>query len=261
MNKFLCCASICLVVMMVACNHHSREISFQRFEYEENPRAISDTAEGSYIKLDMTLPLITDKDPAMKSIYDSLLSVYLQEMPIPSNPDSALILCGKLFNYFWSDSYSDWQGELPATSQWELTVHIDTLFVTDGIIAYYDSAFYYTGGAHGNPENRYYLFDRETGARLSANEVFDMTPENKQAIEDLLREVYRAQGCSEELGYWSEDNVYIPNNFFVDKDGMSFYYNVYEIACYANGESVFTLTKEQLKPYMKRGTALYNYWF
>ena len=47
-------------------------------------------------------------------------------------------------------------------------------------------------------------------------------------------------------------SLYIPENFLLEKEGVMFYYNRYEIAPYSAGDFSLTVPYEQINAYLKK---------
>lgn len=122
--------------------------------------------------------------------------------------------------------------------------------------------FQYTGGAHPNTYAKYLNFDAKTGKKLTADEVFAKNGEakicslilqkliedvNKKMETDTITSVERLQS----VGILLDTDIYIPENFLLGKDGVTFYYNHYEIAPYAAGDFSLTVPYDEISAYLK----------
>ena len=136
--------------------------------------------------------------------------------------------------------------------QWYNQTYSLVTFVEEGqagtVIA---SANYFVdmGGAHPNQWSRWMNFDFETGQLLTREAVF--LPSAKEDIERMLfdklllhvGEQYPDETLStledlQQKGYLQLTNIYIPDNFLLRKEGISFLFNRYDIAPSAAGEIV-----------------------
>ena len=136
--------------------------------------------------------------------------------------------------------------------QWYNQTYSLVTFVEEGqagtVIA---SANYFVdmGGAHPNQWSRWMNFDFETGQLLTPEVVF--LPSAKEDIERMLfdklllhvggqypDETLSTLDDLQQKGYLQLTNIYIPDNFLLRKEGISFLYNRYDIAPYAAGEIV-----------------------
>jgi hypothetical protein len=96
----------------------------------------------------------------------------------------------------------------------------------------------YEGGAHGMTTTEYRVFDREKGRVIGLADIAGETERKllKETVELTLRENY---GIPEGAGFSSagffEDEITLPENFFLSEKGIGFHWNPYEIAPYAMG--------------------------
>lgn len=133
----------------------------------------------------------------------------------------------------------------------------------EGIIHVSANTFVDMGGAHPNQWGRWLNFDSTTGKLLTQEDVFK--PEAKQYIEQLLLLsliAHQAEANPEEkvesledlqrLGFLQLTNMYIPDNFILDKKEVLFLFNRYDIAPYSAGEIILRLSYEKIGPHLKQ---------
>jgi hypothetical protein len=112
---------------------------------------------------------------------------------------------------------------------------------------YYDE---YTGGAHGMHAAFFLNIDLATKRPLTLDDLF--TGDYKESLTDLIWNQLMADNDAksheelEEMGFGSTGEIVPTDNFYLDKDGITFYYNVYDIAPYAVGEIKVTVPFDML---------------
>ncbi|TDI44575.1 MAG: DUF3298 domain-containing protein [Acidobacteria bacterium] len=115
----------------------------------------------------------------------------------------------------------------------------------------------FMGGAHGNATITFENFNPRTGERVELADLFVNGYETKllPLAEARFREVrVIEEGMTlAEAGFsFSENGTFtLPDNFAVEKDGLTFYYNAYEVAPYALGATELTLSYEELDGLLK----------
>lgn len=116
----------------------------------------------------------------------------------------------------------------------------------------------YTGGAHGNRMTRYLVFDTRTGKRLAPADVF--REGFQEPLNRLIDSRYREMtGLSEterldgEKGRLFENYIHFNDNFALTPEGVTFYYNNYEIAAYAFGPTVIGFSYGELADLLRPG--------
>jgi hypothetical protein len=122
----------------------------------------------------------------------------------------------------------------------------------EGYVAYINRIETYTGGAHGGALENYINFHEDTGAMVTSEELFG---KNKEAVCKLIKDqIVKDNDCKtaaeleEKRSIFSLGDVYISdNNFLLQKDGILFCFNPYEIAPWSEGFIFAVLTYQQLE--------------
>lgn len=112
------------------------------------------------------------------------------------------------------------------------------VYDNSSVLSYEMHSEAFTGGAHGSYYTNYYNFDQTTGQTLTYNDIFEKG--SGKALDKLIEKKYRQ---SKELrsndkltdGGLFENHIEHNDNIMIFKDGIKFYYNVYEISSYAAG--------------------------
>ena len=124
-----------------------------------------------------------------------------------------------------------------------------------GLLTYCCNANDYMGGAHGMYAENYTVFDTATGAVVTEDGLFREGWEETlggmledQALEDYAEE---ADAAGVEMDDFFFSAPYPNGNFSVGKEGITWYFNPYDIAPYALGVIDVTLSWDQLKPLLK----------
>lgn len=137
---------------------------------------------------------------------------------------------------------------------------VEPVGVYGGYIGYSYSYYSYSeGGAHGYGGAYNKTFEISTGKVLTEEDIFNCTDSNMEAIEVELR-----KKLDEYVGESMDDYGYITmfnGSFIFDKDGLTYTYEPMSVAPYAEGEISLTLSKNFLKPYLRKDGPLYMLWF
>lgn len=118
----------------------------------------------------------------------------------------------------------------PSFATWERNSEFKLVYADEKHVSFRALEFAYTGGAHGNTRITVGTFDRADGHIVTLSELVpdERLPALKTALHD---------GAAQKVG--GQENLQQPvvpiDNFYIDKDGLHFVYNEYEIACYACG--------------------------
>ena len=121
---------------------------------------------------------------------------------------------------------------------------------TDEVLVYRVDYNEYTGGAHGNYLTTFLNLDLKTLCPLRLDDLFDA--EYQEPLTDLLWEQLAEDiGVStrqeaEDLGYGSTGELTPTENFCLGQEGITFHYNIYEIAPYVMGATEITLPWQRI---------------
>lgn len=113
----------------------------------------------------------------------------------------------------------------------------------------------YSGGAHGRHEIHYYNFNLATGDTLLLENL--IVPGGLEAVNALINFYFREQNrlteeesLVEKAGL-SVESIPLTENFALDKKGIRFYYNPYEIAAYSAGPIIVEVPMLDLTPFLR----------
>ena len=125
-------------------------------------------------------------------------------------------------------------------------------YLDDHYVCVRADGYEYTGGAHGTPFRQYFVFDRETGARLSLSDVVENPVEELQAkvgaaFRELAEKTNFAFESPEDLEHTVADGISYESPFYLSETGVVFYYAPYEIASYAEGFPEVTIPYSELE--------------
>lgn len=129
------------------------------------------------------------------------------------------------------ESVPQWETEMEMAVESEARV-VDTLLV------YTISSSNYTGGAHGMYSINCHNYSIAGGYELALSDLFDAA--RQEALIGLIRnKLYEQFGVTGDEGLVAQgffpEYISTTENFEVTEDGITFYYNPYDIGCYALG--------------------------
>lgn len=109
----------------------------------------------------------------------------------------------------------------------------------------------YTGGAHGNYATLYHNYDLRDHSEIPLSKL--LNPNKKKEFLNIAEKYFReAEGLSEnaslENNYFFDDGIFsMTDNYALDRNGLRFHYNIYEIKAYAEGTTDFVVPYDQLQ--------------
>lgn len=125
----------------------------------------------------------------------------------------------------------------------------------DNVLVYIASISSYAGGAHGIEQTLAKNFNTKTGHIIQLKDIF--VPGYEQTLKEIiinkLDEKFKANGLDElkKLYIFADNNVYVPDNFIIGDDKITFIYCEDEIAPHAVGEIRIPIDKSDLDKIMK----------
>lgn len=177
---------------------------------------------------------------------DSFMNVYIRDYRKET---------GELYQVDRAKGTSD--EEIPA---WYNQTYSLVTFIEEGhggIINVSANVFVDTGGAHPHQWSQWLNFDFESGNLLTKDDIFLASA--KADIERMLldhlmlmqAEIYPDESLKtledlQQKGFLQMTNMYIPDNFLLHKEGVSFLFNRYDIAPYSAGEIVIEIPYEEI---------------
>lgn len=151
--------------------------------------------------------------------------------------------------------------EIPDWYNYEYEINSELTEGKDSIWNYSVTTFQYTGGAHPSSWGHWVNVDARNGRELTKEKVFRKgTDEDicKLIFVRLLEEANRkletdTLTCLEglnQMGILLDTDLYVPDNFRLGKDGVTFLYNQYDIAPRPMGQFELTVPYEEINTYL-----------
>jgi Protein of unknown function (DUF3298). len=133
------------------------------------------------------------------------------------------------------------------------------MFNENGVLVCQIDTYDYTGGAHGTYASLFLNFDLLTGKQIYLKDLFKEGYE-KELTRQLLAELEKNNKVTteaelEEIGYFITEPLSPTENFYLNEDGITFFYNVYEIAPYVMGTTIIKLPFSAVESLMKEGNS------
>lgn len=140
------------------------------------------------------------------------------------------------------------EGTGPTGAEYEISAEAETSTV-DSLLCYQITRAGYTGGAHGMYGTECHIYSLADGFELSLADLLSEAQIGR--LDSLIRTkiAVRYQASTDEeltkAGFFPE-YIAPTENFRISPEGITFYYNPYDIGCYALGAVEVTLSREEL---------------
>jgi hypothetical protein len=209
-----------------------------------------DPSDTSCTHISFSYPQFSDATPAFSDSMDHLvIATFSDPSRKISTPDSVQQVFIKDYTSFVK-SYPD------RIHPWLVEKAITVFQQNPQWVTLQTHEFAFAGGAHPNEKKYYQLLDRNNGKKLLLNHFFDSAAIYKLYAlgEPLFCEQHhiRPDQGFDQAGFWFPDNHFrLNNNFYIHEDGITFYFNTYEVAPYAIGPTTITIPANKIMPLMK----------
>jgi len=175
-------------------------------------------------------------------------------VPVPWGSGSIAI--EDLADNFFAE-YDSFRKDFPVSWPYQFELDGSVLLNRSGILTVDLSYYAYTGGAHGNSHSEYFVFETITGKRLGLHDVFE--PGFGDRLNKLIDSRFRqmkgltpTDRLDGEKGMLFENFIHYNHNFALTEEGVSFFYNNYEITAYAFGPTKIDLSYSDLSDILKQ---------
>lgn len=152
--------------------------------------------------------------------------------------------------------FANFINEFPdvASNKWEVSMLYKININTDKLLTLSFSMEGYTGGAHGFRTTSYSNYNPKTGERLQLSDVVN----DVEKLTSIAREIFiEENNLDADLpinaqGFWFVNDTFtLNNNFKITPEGISFHFNQYEIASYAQGDFDIDISMDKLERLLK----------
>ena len=151
------------------------------------------------------------------------------------------------------ESYESDKKEFPELSPYLVEISISTSYSSPSILSIKTDFYSFTGGAHGNGNEKFLNFDPLTGSLISTSSIF----KDKKEFTDFAESVFRkekgipAGDSINSTGFWFEnEKFYLPESIGMSESKLIIIYNPYEIASYADGAIEIRIPMDEVKPFL-----------
>lgn len=210
--------------------------------YQENldiETSIPNYTPAAKINLVLLYPDLKKGNP-LKDTLDYFITQFLiNKKESISSPKSLLdTISSDFFESYFTATEGIEDISSSASLNWEKKLSMDIRHNENNIVSIKFEKYAHTGGAHGMSMTEYAVCDLAKNRKLGLNDIFKGNA--KSEVDNLLDAKLRSlnglnpEESLREAGFFI-DKVEWSDNFFINNQGIGFFYNVYEIAPYASG--------------------------
>lgn len=161
---------------------------------------------------------------------------------------------------FTSGKSDEEDEEIKTDEKWWKNEKMSIRNNSENILSYTVETDQFTGGAHGGRSYVNTVINLKTGDRITEDDLF--TEESRPKIVDLIvkrlmqKNNVQKEKDLEEIGFFDVADIELNRNFYVNKEGITYTYNEYDIAGYALGTIEILLSFEDISGFMIPGNPL-----
>ena len=169
----------------------------------------------------------------------------------------------ELSNDYYADKQNIKGSEVPQWYWYQLNIKNTIQFQNDSLLSYAVEYSDYTGGAHGSFRVTYVNVDLNDLVTLSEEDLF-IPNYKKQLTDALLSELTEKYNVTSpdslvQQGFFTIEDIAPNNNFWMNKEGIHYAFNQYEVAPYAMGVIEVTIPYSKLKDILKPNGVISRY--
>lgn len=129
---------------------------------------------------------------------------------------------------------------------WDASFDGEVTYQSPMLISIAINSYVNSGGAHGNLNVTLFNFDASSGELLNFDDLFN----NKDALTKVVKTHFEKETKNSDINYFFGEPFSLPANIGFNDEGIICFYNVYEIASYADGVTEFTVPFNEVEPYL-----------
>jgi len=270
MNTKILLFTVALISILSSCKdkplQEYRKLEFTTYASKDTVY-LFDTHEkiGSALSLSFTYPVSQDSKDSIEQLQHAFVSLFFGEEYADKAPDIAIDQYVKKFlsqKASLEEEYTqlcEYAKEDDLETRKDLAYFISikdsVLYNENGLLSLLVTTSSYTGGAHGTTTKKVRTLTTK-GEILTEEDIFteNYSDDLKNILINKLLVQNKAKDINElsELGFIFTEGIVPNGNFFVTKEGITYVYGVYEIACYAIGISEVFLPFDDIRILLRK---------
>jgi hypothetical protein len=258
-------AIACLLFSFVACNRKVKTVNsvvlFDTIQVDETHYWGGDTSKLSCnLRISFIYPVAGLDSVKLKKVNTYFIENVLSESFGNLTPREATnSYLNQYIKNFEDSNTEDFSSEDYGLEDEEGFIYYQNLkneiiYNKHNLVSFVVESHSYEGGAHGSHSVYGYVIDTNTGELLN-EENFAGNEYKKNLAALLLKKIEEANGVEtteqlENLGYIAIDELAPNGNFTLDDEGITYYFNEYEIAAYFIGITKVFIPYSELRIYI-----------
>ena len=250
-NRILIIISILLTI--AACQGRGDKYAFQYVTFKKDI-PYTQTTDHPSCNFDLNVLWAHGTDTVFANAFNEDISDFLFGMRTTVVRDAMVHFIDSIIKVFKDDNkeqieYAREEGFEPRDIDYEFVLHTEVHYGNhQDIIGHFINYYQYTGGAHGGTFITCRNYRLKDGSVVTLENYFKPGYE-KVLIPILESKLLEYAGCTsrdelDEHGYFSNEPMFVPDNFEIRQDTIDFIFNQYDIAPYAQGITTLSVPQE-----------------
>lgn len=251
-----------LTAFLMNCTNSVTDEALVKFQKKSFSKAFDSTNTKSenyvHIKIDY-VEFTETKSAVVKGSLNKVVEDYISAPIFEEKTKTLEELAQSLIN-----DYKKQKKEFPDfPGGYELERNVEVLYSNDKLVCVKFNEYSFFGGAHPNSVMFYTNVDLQTGKTIKLGELF--VDRYKDELNKIAEKYFRKERelkpdeDLEQAGFWFNENKFSVNeNFAIQKSGLSFFFNDYEVTSHAAGPTLIEVPYSELKSIIKPSGIISN---
>jgi len=242
---------ILLLSVLVSCKKAST-VSFSSENFSESELQICENDPCS--KIDIDYIIASGNKEVTENINTKIETYIISKLFLGEDEQPSAKTIKEAANQFVI-AYRDHKNEFEYNLEYEAEISVSKVFENTNLTSLQFQSYLYTGGAHGYGSTEFKNFDLHTGKEINTSDLFNDYNGFLKLVETEFRKEFKIpeEESINYNGFWFDDDIfYLPESIGFLKKELLFIYNQYDIASYAEGPIVFSISKKKATPFIKK---------
>lgn len=241
-------------------NYDNNAYAFSYTYFEDSAKAaLKDGGFNAATYQTYLLAPLKDDKVLMKELAITYYADSTKPISFVSEKDAA----DSYFKEFKEEMKETEKNDISALTPYEQLFRHEVILNTERLLVMGMGIYFYNGGAHGMGGSSYFNYDKTAQREIMVEDVVNLS--EKEKLKALLLTALKTQyelplnKPLNESGFLVKDEeLKIPDDFYIRPDGVAFMFPVYEIGPYAMGEIDVFVNYKDLKPYLNPGFTIFQ---
>lgn len=256
MKARLILPALAIFLTLTACQEKGDKYAFQYVSFKQS-LPYTQGKEHPSCSFDINVLKAHGTDTLFADAFNVDISYFLFGKRTTDVRGAMIHYIDSMINIFKEDNkeqirYAKEEGYEPRDIDYEFVINTEVHYGNHrDIIGHFINMYQYTGGAHGGTFITCRNYRLEDGSVITLDDYFKPGYE-KVLIPILDKKLLEYAECSsrdelDDHGYFSNEPMFVSDNFEIRKDTIDFIYNQYDIAPYAQGITTLSVPEDEIR--------------